>query len=442
MAKRLIDKIRDVPEFAVRIYLGADVSIVGDKMRLELDGREYFSDPETIQFATEVAKVLEISPKTVETATDVLELRHKAEDIYLHQLCLGDTKLRSCLFVPCGPMAGSYYRSMMPADSMNTAGKVIAHHTNRLDLAKAARYDAVWVQLAAVPQLRVILEAAKKDGIKILYDLDDRPDVIPEHNPSHKVFEGWQLQEILEMMQLADVVTVSTRTLAQWAREHARKVAVAPNMLPAAIWPAAPRRPRDHVKILWAGSPTHGADLDLVALPLSRILQEGDGRVRFVCFGEELPKILHSASKWIDQIGFVDYEDYAERLASIDADIGIAPLADLPFNHNKSGIKALEYAGCGYLSLVSPVGEYPELILETWSSGRLAAPDMHQVRGLPGGIVQNKDWYFALKYWTARHRETIHRAGDAARKWVDQNKCLISSQAQPWVDALNLAFED
>lgn len=62
--------------------------------------------------------------------------------------------------------------------------------------------------------------------------------------------------------------------------------------------------------------------------------------------------------------------DYAKN--SFCFDIGLAPLNDVPFNHAKSWIKAIEYAAAGIPFIASNISEYKRLH-ETYGIGRLAS---------------------------------------------------------------------
>ena len=57
---------------------------------------------------------------------------------------------------------------------------------------------------------------------------------------------------------------------------------------------------------------------------------------------------------------------------SFQFDIGVAPLNDVPFNHAKSWIKAIEYAAAFIPFVASDLGEYARL-KETYGIGRLAS---------------------------------------------------------------------
>lgn len=63
-------------------------------------------------------------------------------------------------------------------------------------------------------------------------------------------------------------------------------------------------------------------------------------------------------------------KDYAKR--SFCFDVGLAPLNDVPFNHAKSWIKAIEYAAAGIPFVASNLSEYKRLH-ETYGLGRLAS---------------------------------------------------------------------
>ncbi len=65
------------------------------------------------------------------------------------------------------------------------------------------------------------------------------------------------------------------------------------------------------------------------------------------------------------------YPDLSSHIA--DFDIGIAPIADIPFNRTRSRVKVKEYAGAGVPWLASPIGPYAGLGED--QGGRLVADD-------------------------------------------------------------------
>jgi glycosyltransferase involved in cell wall biosynthesis len=419
--------IRSVPEAAVRLWCGThagDLQIqeTDDGVIITYEDRSTVFPRDVFIKAQEVAKILSIRPRLLRTVQDVLEIRHDAEDIFT-EMMFGRMEVPKVLFVPSGTSASAYYRAMIPSDLMRETGKVVAHYTMNLDLSKAVRYDILWVQLVTAPLLIEIVRKAKEHGIKVVYDIDDRLDAIPLENPAISVYGTQEKQaEIREMIELADLVTVSTVPLGDSILErHPEKwVKILPNMVMANV---APRRhPPDSrfVRILWAGSPTHKRDLAIVAPALRNILQRHAGKVRFTCFGERIPDELSGCYDWIDIQDPVDFEAYHDKLASIAADFAIAPLEKNPFNTSKSAIKALEYASAGYPMLLSPVGEYPAVVRA----------------GLPAKLVRDDEWEDALELMIAKTREERDAIGWSSIEWVCKHRCMGSTKALTWSEVV------
>jgi len=410
--------IRDVPETAVRLFLGASVEVGDGLYTIGLDGKTYTVSPDVFEKAEATAKALAIRERRVEYASDVLELRHDAEDIFLNEFF--SKEVPRVLFVPAGEMASAFYRARMPANIACEKGSLVAGWTDRLDLSKALRYDVLWIQLVSSPIVLAIAKTAKDQGIKVVYDFDDRFDAILPDNPAAAVYVREKQDEIWELIELADLVTVSTDPLADFVKTRfpEKEVKVLPNYVPAAICPRREERDPNVFKILWAGSPTHRKDLAIISPAVHDILAAHAGKVKFVCFGETMPEALVPVRDHVELRKFVPFVDYMNELAEIGADTMVAPLEENEFNVSKSAIKALEAASCGYPILMSPVGEYPKLV-----SG-----------GFPGTLVNDSEWKDALEL-AISFKDDLPAVGKSAKEWVLKNRCIVSLNAMPWVEA-------
>jgi glycosyltransferase involved in cell wall biosynthesis len=420
---QLIDMIRSVPEVAVRLWCGGKAKSIGDTIQIVYEDRAIQVQPEIYDAAFKVAKDLSIRwmNKMLRTVQDVLELRHSAEDLFLEYL-FEKVGVPRALFIPAGQSASGYYRAMIPSDVMNEGGKVISHWTASVDLSKVLRYDVLWIQLLTSPIINMIAKKAQESGIKIIYDIDDRLDSIPKENQAIAVYGDPAKQaEINEMIQLADLVTVSTEPLGRSMIERgAKAVRVVQNQLTANVLPRRhPPNPK-FVRILWAGSPTHKRDLAIVAPAIRNILKRHAGGVRFTCFGERLPEVLADCYDWIDLKDPVDFEFYHDSIATVAADFCIAPLEVNTFNESKSAIKALEYAAAGYPMLLSPVGEYPVVVAE----------------GLPAELVQDDQWEEAIERMIALPSTKRVDMGAACMEWVRENRCVGKTRGSQWADVI------
>ena len=273
MKAQLVDMIRAVPEVAVRLWCGAKpTGNENGTVKISFEGRSIDVSREVYFKAQEVTKILQVRPRALKLVQDVLELRHEAEDVFLENV-FGKQGIPRVLFVPAGESASGYYRAMIPSELMFEDGQTISHFTMSVDLAKVLRYDILWIQLITSPVLFEIARRAKEAGIKIVFDIDDRLDAIPEGNQAASVYGNPEKQrEMDDMIRLADVVTVSTAPLGVNMKERgAKRVMVLPNRLTANVMPRKHPSNPAYTKILWAGSPTHKRDLAIVAPALSAV---------------------------------------------------------------------------------------------------------------------------------------------------------------------------
>lgn len=143
-----------------------------------------------------------------------------------------------------------------------------------------------------------------------------------------------------------------------------RAVLVVPNGLDEQLWSHHSPAPRWHpggMNIVYMGTATHGPDLAIVLPAIERLLAEFGMRVRFDIVGVtgdgDLPewanRLTVPASAAFSYPGFVDW-----FTRQADWDIGIAPLADTPFNRCKSAIKTMDYAALGLATVASDMPEF------------------------------------------------------------------------------------
>ena len=420
---QLIDMIRTVPEIAVRLWCGGQVFPLEDGVRILYENREITVHKSIYDEAVKVARVISIrwGGRMLRGIIDVLELRHAAEDVFLENIFVVKDR-PSALFVPAGTTASAYYRAMVPADIMNEGGKVISNWTSKIDVAKALRYDVLWIQLITAGVLNEIARQAKAEGVKVVYDIDDRLDAIPDENQAKTVYGTIEKQaEIDEMIRIADLVTVTTNPLAEHiARKYGKPVRVLPNMVTANVAPRRHQPNPDFVRILWAGSATHKRDLAIMGPAMRDLLIERQGKVRFTIWGERMPEILADCHQWIDMKKPVDFEEYADELAMVAADFGIVPLEKNEFNSGKSGLKGLEYASAGYPVLCSPAAEYPEMV----------------EAGFPVEVVQDDEWGAALRRMVDRTPAERTQMAKVCLDWVIRNRCMGTNRATQWADVV------
>jgi glycosyltransferase involved in cell wall biosynthesis len=257
-------------------------------------------------------------------------------------------------------------------------------------------------------------------GGAFVWDNDDDLTDVPL-NPRGSVRRGGLRSQrtavnLSAAIELADLVTTPSPDLAQRFRSGgAHAVSVVENYVPDAF--ARIKRPRhDGITIGWVAGYEHIYDLRELGLrDVLRRLLDAREEVRVVSVGLDL-------SLERDRYHAMPMIPYAE-LPQVTAewDIGIAPLADISFNHARSNCKLKEYAAVGTPWLASPVGPY---------------------RGLGeregGRLVADGDWHAALERLIERPRERTKLAKHG-RKWARGH--AMSRNAKHWEAALRDAIE-
>jgi hypothetical protein len=190
-------------------------------------------------------------------------------------------------------------------------------------------------------------------GVLAVYDLDDNLlNVDPANTIPYSLYGRPDVAENIKAnIAAADVVTVSTHRLAALCRAYNKQVVVLQNCVhPASVVPAE-RRP-GVTTIGWAGSPFHAQDwTDHDRASLRRVAGNG---VRFRTIGADyMGGIPNEHNGWSTMDAY---------WRALDFDVGLAPLADTPFNSSKSWIKALEYMSRGVIPVVPAIGQYPDLV--------------------------------------------------------------------------------
>ena len=108
----------------------------------------------------------------------------------------------------------------------------------------------------------------------------------------------------------------------------------------------------------WAGGDSHLVDMCYVQDPLRAVLDRHP-EVDMHFTGRDFSPLLHRECLWTGWHG--DIWDYYK---AIDFDIGLAPLADIPFNYSKSHLKALDYAARGVPVIAQDLPPYRDFVVD------------------------------------------------------------------------------
>lgn len=243
----------------------------------------------------------------------------------------------------------------------------------------------------------------------VVYAMDDLLTDMAESNPLRRNIPANSWARLKYALARCDRLVTSTEFLADTYRHFIPYIKVVPNRLEQDIWLPLQSRKRtgDKPRIGWAGGTTHQSDL----LLLKEIIEQTRNEADWVFFGmcpDEIRPLLAEFHP------FADFREYPARLAELNLDIAVAPLAQIPFNQGKSNLRLLEYGVLGIPVVCTDIDPY---------------------RGSPACCVAN-----TVNAWTAALRERIHdadareREGSALRHWVHAGY-LLENHLEEWLAA-------
>jgi glycosyltransferase involved in cell wall biosynthesis len=246
-----------------------------------------------------------------------------------------------------------------------------------------------------------ILRAARRQGARAIYDLDDNllriDQAFPDPaNPWRRIF-GDARPEIEAMLREADAIKVyaepAVRSLLPY---NPRVTAIRPYQILDREALAPGTAGREPVTVGFLGSAFKDDDLAPAVRAMVRILDEGRP-IHFEFLGF-LPTALEGRPEVSHVPWRSSYTEYRETLAALDWDIGLAPLRELEFNRGKNNAKYREYAAAGIAGIYSDAEIYRTTVV-------------HRETGLVVPQESEQAWYEAILELAADAalRESIRR---------------------------------
>jgi len=316
-------------------------------------------------------------------------------------------------------IVNSIYRTVVPMSALAQRGHEVHVEERDVghDLARLRQYDAVHVLRLCDEPTQVLTRRLKEAGVALLWDNDDNLTAPEKGNPNYKLHlrEGRRIQAAMRaMMVRADVVTTTNAMLAELYRgASGADVRIIENYLPASFAPPQERIPHDGVWIGWVAAAEHRRDVERLRLTeVVTDLLERHPQLTVVTVGVSLGVRSDRYMRVPEQ----HYGDLPKVLAELD--VGIAPLADIPFNHGRSNVKLKEYSAMGLPWLASAMGPYA---------------GMGEKQG--GRLVPDDRWREEIEALIADARAR-RKLGRNAAKWAR------GETIESHVDAWERAFED
>lgn len=275
-------------------------------------------------------------------------------------------------------------------------------NANRLRL-----LDGVFIQRPSAAHHLELIVTAREHGLPVWIDLDDDVFLLPDSNPNHYISKANNLLHYTSAcLGQADLVTVTTETLAQSLKKFSGNIRVIPNAFDdplllkhkrKAVWPRKPI-------VVWRGSNTHDADVSRVARSFSAHAKHHP-EWTWVFMGHkpwmltpDMPDGSFAHIGWQNNL-----LAYFHCLNKIQPSVVIVPLEDHAFNRSKSNIAWIEASFANAVTL---------------------APDWEEWRQ-PGVCRYSDPEEFAVKLDDIMgHVEDLEFAAARSWKYIEENLFL------------------
>jgi len=189
----------------------------------------------------------------------------------------------------------------------------------------------------------------------LIYDLDDNLLDLPDNHPDSLRYQ--KLSKLLKKyLHRFTAVIVPTENLRNVCAVFNPNTQVIPNFIPFA--PAKIERSEQKARVLISGTRSHLRDVEFLVPVIKSICTEFPDSAEFIFWGYCPDELRHYSNIHFKDTFVDDYPTYLHQLASVQADIGLIPLAFTWFNSFKSNIKWKEYAICNMVSIASNTDPY------------------------------------------------------------------------------------
>jgi hypothetical protein len=287
-------------------------------------------------------------------------------------------------------------------------------------------FDVAVLKLLMQRQVPEQIKRAQAIGQKIVIDIDDFYDDLPESNLAHKATDPSENRianrdHYRRAIEVADRLTVATPFLYDYySKIHPDVRLVRNGVLPDEF---TRRKVTERKPVIgWVGGiPWRGGDLETLSAWLPDFLNDNDLMFHHSGHAEAVPG-KPSVPSFAEVVGIDTDRVTTSPLQTIDKypslfmfDIGLIPLNDIPFNHAKSFLKGVEYSAAGIPFVAQGLPEYE--FLKSTGVGRVAySPDdwVREVSALLDFRTRKKDarvnYENVMRYHTIMERENDWRS--------------------------------
>ena len=263
-------------------------------------------------------------------------------------------------------------------------------------------YDLILMQKAWKQHSLDLIEICNLCDVPVVVDYDDNLMEVPIHNPVYH--ESIEHKEVVrEIIQRADVVTVSTSDLKEdWMQHNPKRIEVIPNAYNHRLFDYANNVNSNFGKIvLWRGSATHVRDIHTVDDEMTQVIDENPNWV-FV-FVNNYPHFLDERPN-VSYLPWMHLTEYMHKTWMMKPAVVWAPLEDNLFNRCKSNCGWIEASHMQAITIGPDFNEWQvpgNFAYEAGVEGsfyKVASETLSKIDSQEGGVFQKGSSMNARSY--------------------------------------------
>jgi hypothetical protein len=281
----------------------------------------------------------------------------------------------------------SYYRGAGPLSQLVKKKEISVTYPEMFNWATLAGCDVVFMQRPHNLNHLNVFNMAKDMGKPVVLDYDDDLFSLHPCNAAYNLYEDRTTQSNIRwMLRHANHIIVSTDHLKSKYEKHTSKpITVVNNAYDDGLqFYVGKKQERSMEMAFWRGGPQHEVDLNTYMNDMVAIINEA--KIPWVLLGNPswqwLFKLSHDC---FEHRQTDDVIKYLKSLYQIQPIIGVAPLANIEFNHSKSNIGWIEatISGAAYIG--------PSHIKEFQKPGIFHYDDKNTIHTIFNSLLDNPD---------------------------------------------------
>ena len=273
-----------------------------------------------------------------------------------------------------------YYRLVLPLTELAKHGHQITlvnyfEEEITSSLRSAGDYDLVVAErLHKYEGISAWRRARGRDNRLVYENDDDIFNVTVENWAAYNLYKKPDVREaITAYSEWADLVTVTTETLAGVFRSHNQNTVVLPNCIPDVAFSRGETSDR-RLRVGWVGGSSHGRDIHAATPSVRRFIKRHADWDLYIGGNDYRPTFKVPLERMHFEPWHPIGDDTDKYFSTLDFDIGICPVLETNFAKAKSALKAIEYGARGIPVIASDVTCYRDYI-EHGYNGFLAKTD-------------------------------------------------------------------